>query len=671
MRCDMDIIEYDRYGREFPDKRLFGRCRYKGGSKTTTSRNIPGQTAQEANLEKILLAYDQNLMNMTNGKYTPTNDGSILDRAYQSIQNVPVFDWKDLYNQYKTRQELGLSDYTKMGQNAVNTYGNASAQNLAAYENQKNNALYGYNRATNNALNQYNQTSANALAGYNQAAGKNNAAYQTSLKDALSRYDQSTAQALANYNATSNANNANYQRALANSSQMSADAANQFKAANANYLNQYNRDVSGISDAYKDLTNGILPAAYAQARQQALNSDLKGTMGNAVSNLATRGIMNSSITNKALSDISRNASDTLARNYTSDLSTQAGLLNQRQNSALTSYNTRLGAGNASYGADKDRINAYTTNAGNAFSAGKSTADSFYNAKTGLAQQRYGNATSTAGNAYNAGKATADSLYNAQNSQAQQRYGNMTDAAKSIYNAGSTTADNTYTAASKAADSNYTAANNYATNLFNNRNTESNNLFQNAAMSQINGYTPATTLLGYASQLASPAQNMYNTMYSGRMGTGSTSTSTSQSTNPWSVVGTLGSAAIMCFTGNTLVTTPNGYKKIKDIKAGDVVCTPDGDKRVTFVKEPHEMPIVHVTFSDGTRWHTTESQRYYDGTHFHSIFAKSYAINADGIRIMPINVDRDKDADAQLVYDFAVEGTNVFYANDVAAEGYGD
>jgi hypothetical protein len=91
--------------------------------------------------------------------------------------------------------------------------------------------------------------------------------------------------------------------------------------------NAYNKTMSGVTSGYSSLTNGELPTSYATARQQALNSDLSGTIGSSISSLGSRGILNSSVTNNALNNISQNASDTLAKNYSSDLSTEANLLN--------------------------------------------------------------------------------------------------------------------------------------------------------------------------------------------------------------------------------------------------------------------------------------------------------------------------------------------------------
>ena len=110
----------------------------------------------------------------------------------------------------------------------------------------------------------------------------------------------------------------------------------------------YNNTMSGVNSGYRTLANGELPTAYATARQKALQDDLTSTVGSSISDLANRGILNSSVTNRALDDISQNASDTLAKQYTNDLSTQANLLGQQSSNALSTLSGNSTAQGASY-----------------------------------------------------------------------------------------------------------------------------------------------------------------------------------------------------------------------------------------------------------------------------------------------------------------------------------
>lgn len=110
----------------------------------------------------------------------------------------------------------------------------------------------------------------------------------------------------------------------------------------------YNKTMSGVNSGYSTLANGELPTAYATARQKSLQDDLTSTVGSSISDLANRGILNSSVTNRALDDISQNASDTLAKQYTNDLSTQANLLGQQSSNALSTLSGNSTAQGASY-----------------------------------------------------------------------------------------------------------------------------------------------------------------------------------------------------------------------------------------------------------------------------------------------------------------------------------
>ena len=110
----------------------------------------------------------------------------------------------------------------------------------------------------------------------------------------------------------------------------------------------YNNTMAGVNSGYSTLANGELPTTYATARQKALQDDLTSTIGSSISGLANRGILNSSVTNRALDDISQNASDTLAKQYTNDLSTQANLLGQQASAAGNTLSGNTTAQGASY-----------------------------------------------------------------------------------------------------------------------------------------------------------------------------------------------------------------------------------------------------------------------------------------------------------------------------------
>ena len=253
----------------------------------------------------------------------------------------------------------------------------------------------------------------NALLPYvQQALSGASSTLSKGLSSLNNTYNPDWSSQISNYTSGTNSNLSNYNNSIASA------------------LANYNSGMSGVSKGYSDLANGNLPSSYATARQQALNSDLTETIGSAISSLAERGIVDSTNTNSALNNISQNASDTLAKNYSSDLSTAASLLGQQ-----------------------------ASNLGN-----------IYSANSGTAKNLYGS--------------TADTL---------------------------------------------------------------NNNFTNTAKAQTASYMPTSSLLSYASQLYSPASNMWSNMYSGRMNSAGTTT-TQQSSGGgkdgfWGGVGQIGAAAI--------------------------------------------------------------------------------------------------------------------------------
>lgn len=84
-----------------------------------------------------------------------------------------------------------------------------------------------------------------------------------------------------------------------------------------NQLASANQTVSG-------LMQGQLPAAYQQAMENSIASGVQNSLGSSLNNLAARGVLNSSVTNKALQGISDSAAGQMAQQYTNNI----GLLSQ-------------------------------------------------------------------------------------------------------------------------------------------------------------------------------------------------------------------------------------------------------------------------------------------------------------------------------------------------------
>lgn len=111
---------------------------------------------------------------------------------------------------------------------------------------------------------------------------------------------------------------------------------------NKELASEYNTAMQNNNTAMQGLLNGVLPSSYAENRQKALQADLTNTVGNTLSGLASRGIINSSQADGVFNDISRNASNTLAAQYGNDMQTAAGLAGQAYNSQLAGINGKAG-----------------------------------------------------------------------------------------------------------------------------------------------------------------------------------------------------------------------------------------------------------------------------------------------------------------------------------------
>ena len=200
--------------------------------------------------------------------------------------------------------------------------------------NQSANTLQGMgDRALNNVVSpQYQQM-------YNAYLGTN--------KD-----NQNALAALQNQVSTAGAKNLTDNTRYANQLGASVNAMNNGAGQLAN---EYNGALLKNQNAMDSITNGQLPTAYADARRQALNNDLQATVGNAVSGLASRGIVNSSITDNALNDISKNASNTLAAQYANDLNQAAALNSQAFNNSLSGIGAKMGLWGNTYNNQQNGI----------------------------------------------------------------------------------------------------------------------------------------------------------------------------------------------------------------------------------------------------------------------------------------------------------------------------
>lgn len=93
------------------------------------------------------------------------------------------------------------------------------------------------------------------------------------------------------------------------------------------------QNIAAAQQGVSGLVNGQLPQPYVDNMSAAVQSGVNNTVGNAINSLGNRGVLNSSVTNKAMNDIEKNVSDTMAQQYGNNISTLSGLYGQQLDAA--------------------------------------------------------------------------------------------------------------------------------------------------------------------------------------------------------------------------------------------------------------------------------------------------------------------------------------------------
>lgn len=94
------------------------------------------------------------------------------------------------------------------------------------------------------------------------------------------------------------------------------------------YTNTVN-DIDGLRKEQAELATGKLPRAYADAKTDYFNRIYENTMGQQLSAMARKGIVDSSRLNQATNDMQKNMAAQMSKDYTDDIKTQSGLLDQK------------------------------------------------------------------------------------------------------------------------------------------------------------------------------------------------------------------------------------------------------------------------------------------------------------------------------------------------------
>ena len=118
-----------------------------------------------------------------------------------------------------------------------------------------------------------------------------------------------------------------------------ADTQYDFNTANKNAQQQISNAQQGLGN----LTQGQLPQAYTDNMTQAIQSGVQNSVGNLLNTMGNNGVINSSVTNQGMNDISKNVANTMAQNYTNNVQTLGSLYNDQIANAGQGITTAAGA----------------------------------------------------------------------------------------------------------------------------------------------------------------------------------------------------------------------------------------------------------------------------------------------------------------------------------------
>lgn len=118
--------------------------------------------------------------------------------------------------------------------------------------------------------------------------------------------------------------------------------------------------ITGAQQGVAGLTQGVLPQAYQENMEAAIQSGVENTVGNIVNSLGARGVLNSSVTDKALQGVNDSVANTMAQQYTNNIGVLNGLYGQQ--AALAGQNITTAAA-AQEAAQQPALNLWNASLG--------------------------------------------------------------------------------------------------------------------------------------------------------------------------------------------------------------------------------------------------------------------------------------------------------------------
>lgn len=105
----------------------------------------------------------------------------------------------------------------------------------------------------------------------------------------------------------------------------------QLDYTNMNKLAQ--QQLAEANAGWSSLSQGILPQEYINNKQTILNNVAQNSVGNVLNKLGQSGVINSSVMNTSLNDISKNVANAMSESYNNDISSLSGIYGQLASNA--------------------------------------------------------------------------------------------------------------------------------------------------------------------------------------------------------------------------------------------------------------------------------------------------------------------------------------------------
>lgn len=177
-----------------------------------------------------------------------------------------------------------------------------------------------------------------------------------------------------------------------------ADTQYDFNNANQKAQQQINSAQQGLGQ----LTQGNLPQEYTSNMTQAVQSGVQNSLGTLLNNAGNSGVVNSTITQQGINDISKNVANTMANKFTDNVQLLGSLYNDQISNAGQGITTAAGAQDAAINIPKQMwqlsLGLDSANSGTLGSiAGKYGTTTTKNNGNGLGSLVGGVATGLAGN----------------------------------------------------------------------------------------------------------------------------------------------------------------------------------------------------------------------------------------------------------------------------------